>query len=219
MAAQIKYPGRLIAATARAAGTADAADAIVDELARTVSKRDHRWDARPACLASRLGARNDRTSRCERWRWSYAARSRLPPGWEIRPGVEGRRVWSWRRRTSRQWWRSARHAGLRKTGPGSCCSFAPAADVRGRAEERKVDRRGIGARVALSRYGAVMLDASAPRKVAKRARHEMMAMLDQARGRKVVTLTGKGLETIAKRLLAAGRRAAPVASRPRIGHK
>ena len=99
--------------------------------------------------------------------------------------------------------------------------FAPAADLRGRAEERKVDRpwkrrtdRGY------AEYCAVMLDASAPRKrvEARAARDD--AMLDQARGRKIFNLTNKGVEAIAKALTDsrqdASRRSA---SRPRSGHK
>ena len=122
---------------------------------------------------------------------------------------------------SRPRWPSASACGLSEDWTRQLLRFAPAADVRGRAEERKVDRpwkRRIDRGYA--EYCAVMLDASAPRKIAKRARHEMMRMLEQARGRKVVTLTGKGVEAIAK-AVTGSRPAAPrrSASRPRSAHK
>ena len=99
--------------------------------------------------------------------------------------------------------------------------FAPAADLRGRAEERKVDS-GWKRRTdrGFAEYCAVMLDAPAPKKLSKRARHEMIRTLHQQRGRKIFTAGDTGIAAIAKAITGSrtdGRRRSP--SRPRSGHK
>ena len=86
--------------------------------------------------------------------------------------------------------------------------FAPPADFRGRAEERKIDRgwkrrsdRGY------PEYCAAMLEelgAAAWRRSG--ARRELMALLDRPAGRKVFRLTDKGVAASRRRRsLAAGR--------------
>lgn len=222
MADQIKYPGRLIAVDgSRGKDTADAADAIVDALRRDgIECAISRWDASGLFGVLAAAARHDRNISMRTLALIYAADLAFRLRWEIRPVLEagGVVVASPYIETAVAFGSSC---GLSEDWTRQLMEFAPAADVRGRAEERKVDRpwrrrtdRGY------PEFCAVMLDASAPRKVAKRARHEMMRMLDQARGRKVVTLTGKGVEAIAK-AVTGSRKDAPrrSSSRPRIGHK
>lgn len=220
MADQIKYPGRLIAVDgSRGKDTADAADAIVDALRRDgIECAISRWDA-SGLFGELAAARHDRNISMRTLALVYAADLAFRLRWEIRPVLEagGVVVASPYIETAVAFGSSC---GLSEDWTRQLMEFAPAADVRGRAEERKVDRpwrrrtdRGY------PEFCAVMLDASAPRKVAKRARHEMMRMLDQARGRKVVTLTGNGVEAIAK-AVTGSRKDAPrrSSSRPRIGH-
>jgi hypothetical protein len=77
--------------------------------------------------------------------------------------------------------------------------FAPAADLRGRAEERKSGRpwkrradRGY------AEYAAMVLEASAPKSLSKRTRQDMIRRLEGIRGRRTVTLTQKGIASIVK---------------------
>jgi hypothetical protein len=115
---------------------------------------------------------------------------------------------------------------------GACCDlsdewlkqllrFAPAPGLRGRAQERKIDRpwkqradRGY------PEFCALMLAASAPGRASKKARRAMMAKLDQARGRKAINLTPKGIEKLAE-AVTDSRPDAPrrSASRPRTARK
>ena len=99
--------------------------------------------------------------------------------------------------------------------------FAPVADFRGLAEERKINRpwkRRIDR--GYPEYGARMLEAAAPRAVSKSARRRMMSALDRARGRKVFHLTNKGIGLVKRRLRTAGRaRRAGLLARPRSGRK
>ena len=150
----------------------------------------------------------------------YAADLAFRLRWEIRPVLEagGVVVASPYIETAVAFGSSC---GLSEDWTRQLMRFAPAADVRGLAEERKVDRpwkrrtdRGY------PEFCAVMLDASASKKVAKRARHQMMRMLDQARGRKVVTLSDKGVEAVSKAVTGSRKDATRrSASRPRSGHK
>jgi hypothetical protein len=112
-------------------------------------------------------------------------------------------------------------SGLSEDWTRQLLRFAPPADVRARSDERKIDKpwtrrtdRGF------PEYGAMMLDASAPRKLTKGARHEMMRRLDQRRGRKIFTLSDKGLDAVAK-AITDNRQGAPPrsASPPRNGRR
>jgi hypothetical protein len=99
--------------------------------------------------------------------------------------------------------------------------FAPAPDLRGVAQERKIDQpwkrradRGY------AEYAALMLDATARKRASKAARRRMMELLDRARSRKVFHLSNKGIGLLQKALTDsradASRRPA---SRPRSGRK
>lgn len=222
MADQVKYPGRLIAVDgSRGKDTAAAADAIVDQLRKSeVDCAISRWDASGLFGELASAAEGDRNISMRTLALVYAADLAFRLRWEIRPVLEagGVVVASPYLETAVAFGSSC---GLSEDWTRQLMRFAPAPDVRGRAEERKVERpwqrrtdRGY------PEYCAVMLDASAPRKIAKRARHEMMRMLDHGRGRKVFVLTDEGVEAIAK-AITGSRKDAPrrSASRPRTGHK
>ncbi len=87
--------------------------------------------------------------------------------------------------------------------------FAQPADFRGRAPERKV-HRPLRQRIdrGYAEFGALMLDAAAPKRVSKAARRRMIASLEEAGGRRVVHLTGKGIAALAKALTGSRRAAA-----------
>ena len=200
MADQVVYPGRLIAVDgSRGKDTAAAADAIVDALRKNgVECAISRWDASGLFGELASTGRGDRNISMRTLALVYAADLAFRLRWEIRPVLEsgGVVVAAPYTETAIAFGASC---GLSEEWTTTLMRFAPAADLRGRAEERRVDSawkrrtdRGF------AEYCAAMLDASAPRKVSKRARREMMRLLDQARGRKIVTLTHKGVEAIAK---------------------
>jgi hypothetical protein len=221
MADQGKYPGRLIAVDgSRGKDTAAAAKAVAAVLRKAgVECAVSRWDASGLFGELTSAARDDRHISARTLMLVYAADLAFRLRWEIRPALEAGGVviaapyletaiaFGASRGLSEEWVREL----LR---------FAPAADVRARAEERKIDQpwkrrldRGF------PEYCAATLEA-APKKLSKHARHEMMRMLDQAKGRKIVTLDGKGLAVVAKGVTGS-RPAAPrrSASRPRSARK
>ena len=99
--------------------------------------------------------------------------------------------------------------------------FAPPADFRGLAPERKIDKpwkrradRGY------AEYGAMMLETSAPKRVSRAARRRMMALLDRARGRTLFHLSTKGIGLLQEALIDSRKEASRrSASRPRNGRK
>ena len=222
MAGQVEYPGRLIAVDgSRGKDTTAAADAIVDALRKGgVECAISQWDASGLFGELASTARGDRNISMRTLALVYAADLAFRLRWEIRPVLEagGVVVAAPYVETAIAFGASG---GLSEEWTRQLMRFAPPADLRGRAEERKSDSawkrrtdRGF------AEYCAVMLDASAPRKVSKRARHDMIRMLDHGHGRKIFHLTDNGIEAIARAITgsrpAASRRSA---SRPRIGHK
>jgi hypothetical protein len=222
MADQVQYPGRLIAVDgSRGKDTSAAAISILDAL------REHgvecaisRWDASGLFGELASSARGDRNISMRTLALVYAADLAFRLRWEIRPVLEAGGVVVAAPYVDTPVAFGA-SCGLSEEWTRQLMRFAPAADLRGRAEERKADKawkrrtdRGF------AEYCAAMLDAPAQKDVAKRARHEMIRMLDQGRGRKIFTLTSKGLESIAKAITGSrpdGRRRSP--SRPRSGRK
>jgi hypothetical protein len=221
MADKVKYPGRLIAVDGSRGKDANAAaDALVDELKQAgVECATSRWDA--SGLFSELAAagRGDRNISTRTLSLVYAADLAFRLRWEIRPVLEAGGIV-----VAAPYLETAiafgTACGLDETWLRQLMRFAPAADFRGRTEERKADRpwkrrtdRGY------PEYGAVMLDA-APRKASKAARQDMIRILDQERGRRVFDLTRKGVAALAKAVTDSRqdgvRRSS---SRPRIGHK
>ena len=81
--------------------------------------------------------------------------------------------------------------------------LAPAADVQGLAHERKLDR---GWKPRLDRgypeYCAALFEPSAPNLLSRKTRTAVIARLEEARGRRVYALSGKGLELAAKAVTA-----------------
>ncbi|MEO5741032.1 MAG: hypothetical protein ABIS29_10600 [Vicinamibacterales bacterium] len=222
MADQGKYPGRLIAVDgSRGKDTAAAADAVVKRLRDAgVECAISRWDA--SGLFGELAAtvRGDRNISMRTLALVYASDLAFRLRWEIRPVLEagGVVVAAPYIETPIAF---GSGCGLSEEWTRQLLRFAPPADVRGRADERKLGRpwkrrtdRGF------PEYCAMMLEASAPRKLSKGARHEMMRILDRARGRKIFTLSDKGVDAAAKAITdsrpGASRQSA---SRPRSGRK
>ena len=222
MADRVKYPGRLIAVDgSRGKDTAADADAIVERLREAgIECAISRWDASGLFGELAATARGDRQISMRTLALVYASDLAFRLRWEIRPVLEAGGVVVAAPYVETPIALGA-GCGLSEEWTRQLLSFAPAADVRGRADERKVDRpwkrrtdRGF------PEYCATMLDASAPRKLSKGARHEMMRMLDQARGRRIITLSAKGLDAVVK-TVTDNRQAAPrrSASRPRSARK
>jgi hypothetical protein len=222
MADKIKYPGRLIAVDgSRGKDVTRAASELAAALKHDgIECAVSRWDASGLFTDLAAGAKDDRHISIRTLSLVYAADLAFRLRWEIRPVLEAGGV--------------VIAAPYVETGIafGTICGLdeewlrrlmrlAPDAHYRGLAEERKIDRpwqrrtdRGY------AEYGALMLEAAAPKRLSKRARRRMMALLDRARGRKVFHLTNKGTAALSKSLtgsLTDGSRRS--ASRPRTGHK
>jgi hypothetical protein len=222
MADPIKLPGRLIAVDgSRGKDTAAAADAIIDELRRAgIACAVSRWDASGLFGELATAARADSRISARTLSLVYAADLAFRLRWEIRPVLEAGGVVI-----------AAPYletpvalgvsCGLSEDWLRQLLRFAPAADLRGRARERKSNRpwkprtdRGYG------EFAAAILNGSGSKPASKAARGRMIAMLDQARGRKVFDLTGKGVAAIAGALTDSrrgGARRSP--SKPRTGRK
>ena len=222
MADQVKYPGRLIAVDgSRGKDTSAAAAAIVKRLRQAgIECAISGWDASGLFGELDATARGDRHISMRTLALVYASDLAFRLRWEIRPVLEAGGVVVAAPYIETPIALGA-GCGLSEEWTRQLLGFAPAADVRGRADERKVDRpwkrrtdRGF------PEFCATMLDASAPHKLAKGARHEMMRLLDQARGRKIFTLSDKGVDAIAK-AITDNQQGAPrrSASRPRSARK
>ena len=222
MADQGKYPGRLIAIDgSRGKDTAAAADAVVKRLRQAgVECAISRWDASGLFGELAATARGDRNISMRTLALVYAADLAFRLRWEIRPVLEAGGVVVAAPYIETPIAFGA-GCGLSEEWTRQLLRFAPPAGVRGRADERKLGRpwkrrtdRGF------PEYCAMMLDASAPRKLSTGARHEMMRLLDRARGRKIFTLSNNGVDAVAKAITDnrpdASRQSA---SRPRSGRK
>ena len=169
MADQVKYPGRLIAVDgSRGKDVAVAAGDVVAALRRDgIECAVSRWDASGLFTDLAAGARGDRNVSIRTLSLVYAADLAFRLRWEIRPVLEA--------------------GGVVVAAPyidtavalGSICGldedwlrllmrFAPAADLRGLAQERKIDKpwkrradRGY------AEYAAMMLETTAPKRVSK----------------------------------------------------
>ena len=222
MADQGKYPGRLIAVDgSRGKDVAVAAGDLLAALKRDgIECAVSRWDASGLFTDLAAGARIDRNLSIRTLSLVYAADLAFRLRWEIRPVLEAGGIV-----IAAPYIDTAvafgRICGLDEEWLRLLMRFAPAADLRGLAQERKIDQpwkrrtdRGY------AEYGAVMLEATAPKRVSKAARRTMMEQLDRARGRKVFHLSNKGIGLLKKELTDsredASRRSA---SRPRNGRK
>jgi hypothetical protein len=222
MADKVQYPGRLIAIDGSRGKDANAAaDALVAALKKAgVECAVSRWDA-SGLFGELAGAgRGDRNISTRTLSLVYAADLAFRLRWEIRPVLEAGGIV-----IAAPYLETAiafgTACGLDEGWLRQLMRFAPAADLRGRAKERKTDRpwkRGTDR--GYPEYGAMMLDASSPRKVSKAARHDMLRLLDQARGRRIFDLTKKGVAVLAKAVTDSRQDGARrSSSRPRSGHK
>jgi hypothetical protein len=217
--ADIKYPGRLIAVDAtRGKDVAVAANDLVAALKRDgIECAISRWDA--SGLFTDL-AGGSHTVSIRTLSLVYAADLAFRLRWEIRPVLEAGGVV-----VAAPYIDTAiafgTVAGLQEDWLRLLMRFAPVADLRGLAEERKINRpwkrrtdRGY------PEYGARMLESASPKAVSKAARRRMMAALDRGRGRKAFHLTTWGIGLL-KKALTDSRKDAPRQSpaRPRSQHK
>ncbi len=222
MADQIKYPGRLIAIDgSRGKDVTLAASDLADRLKHDgIECAVSRWDASGLFTDLVAGGRGDHNVSVRTLSLVYAADLAFRLRWEIRPILEAGGVV-----VAASYVESAvafgASCGLAEDWLRRLMRFAPPANYLGLVDERKIDRpwkrrtdRGY------PEYAALMLEAAAPKRVAKPARRRMMAMLERARGRNVFHLTNKGITALSKALTGsltdASRRSA---SRPRNGRK
>jgi thymidylate kinase len=222
MAEHIKYPGRLIAIDgSRGKDVTLAAGDLAARLKEAgVECAVSRWDASGLFTDLAAGGRGDQNVSVRTLSLVYAADLAFRVRWEIRPVLEAGGVV-----VAAPYLETAVAfgvtCGLDEQWLRRLMTFAPPPNYLGVADERKIDRpwkrrtdRGY------PEYGALMLEAAAPKRVGKPARRRMMAALDRARGRKVFHLTTKGIGALSKALtgsLRDGPRRSP--SRPRNGRK
>ncbi len=220
MADQFKTSGRLICIdgsrgkdVARAA--LDAATALKD---KGVECATSRWDA--SGLFTDLAAGGDRNVSIRTLSLVYAADLAFRLRWEIRPVLEAGGIVIAAPYVDTAVAFGAAH-GLDDEWLRLLMRFAVPADFRARAKERKIDRP-FGRRIdrGYTEFGALMLEAAAAKRNSKAARRNTVARLDQARGRRVFDLSGKGPESLVKSLMdsrRAGSRRSP--ARLRSGRK
>lgn len=217
-----KYPGRLISIDGtRGKDVALAARDIVAKLKKhRIDCAVSRWDASGLFTDLAAGAKAEPDVSIRSLSLVYAADLAFRIRWEIQPVLEAGGVV-----IAASYIDTAAAfgaiCGLDAKWLRQLMRFAPPANYRGLVDERKIDRpwkrradRGY------AEYGALMLEAAAPKRVSKPARRKMMAMLERTRGRSVFHLTNKGIGALAQALIdsrkAGSRRSA---SRPRSGRK
>jgi len=202
MADQIKYAGRLIAVDgSRGKDINAAADAIGAALkAAGIECAISRWDASGLFTELASGARTDRNVSIRSLSLIYAADLAFRLRWEIRPVLEsgGVIIAAPYIETALAFGSSC---GLDDDWIRQLLRFAPAATIYGRIEERKMHKpwkrrtdRGY------CEFGAVMLDASAPKRASQAARRVMMSKLDHPRGHTCTELGAKGIQKIVKKI-------------------
>jgi hypothetical protein len=218
MADQVTYQGRLISIDgSRGKDVTRAALAAAEALKRKgVECAISRWDA--SGLFTDLAAGGDRSISIRTLSLVFAADLAFRLRWEIRPVLEAGGVVI-----------AAPYVdtavafgvafGLDDEWLRLLMRFAHPADFRGRAAERKV-KRPLTQRIdrGYTEFGALMLEAAAPKRVSKAARGRMMALLEEVRGRRVYHLTDKGLGALARSLTgspAAGASRSPARPRSR----
>jgi hypothetical protein len=222
MADQDQPPGRLIAIDgSRGKDTAAAADAVVAALKHQgIECAISRWDASGLFGDLAAAANDNRNISPRTLALVYAADLAFRLRWEIKPVLEAGGVV-----VAAPYVETAATlgtaCGLGEEWVRQLLRFAPRPDLRGRALERKIDK-AWKARTdrGYPEFCAALLGKSAPKAASKRARRDMMALLDRPHGRKVFRLTDKGAASVAKAVTdsrkAASRRSP---SRPRNGRK
>ena len=199
---KLTYPGRLIAIDGtRGKDISRAATDLVAKLKqRGIESAVSRWDASGLFTDLAAGSNAERDVSIRSLSLVYAADLAFRLRWEIRPALEAGGVV-----IAASYVDTAAAfgaiCGLDQEWLRSLMRYAPTPGHRGLADERKIGRpwkkridRGY------AEYGALLLEAAAPKNASKPARRKMMAMLDGARGRKVFHLTETGIDALAKRL-------------------
>ena len=199
MAAQNEYPGRLIAIDgSRGKDIAAAAATVIDALkAKGIECAVSRFDASGLFGELAGAARGDRQISIRTLTLVYAADLAFRLRWEIRPALEagGAVIAASYVDTAVA---CATACGLDEEWIRELLRFAPRPNLRANAEERKINK---GWKPRLNRgfaeYSAAMLEASSPGLASKSARRDAIARLDKS-GRKVVRLSGKGVDRLVK---------------------
>lgn len=199
MAQETQSPGRLIAIDgSRGADVAKAAESLVEELRRRgVACAVSRWDA--SGLFGELAQAGEPAGVSPRTlSLVYAADLAFRLRWEIRPALDTGAVV-----IAAPYVETAiafgAGCGLPEQWLRELLRFAPPPDVRGLATERKLHRawkprldRGY------AEYCAALFEASAPRLLSKKTRAQVIAALEEARGKRVYQLSGNGVALAAK---------------------
>jgi hypothetical protein len=198
MAQEITVAGRLISVDgSRGKDVNAAAAAIAAAIRKTgVDCAISRWDASGLFGELLVAAPYEQDASVRTLSLVYAADLAFRLRWEIRPVLDagGIVVAAGYVETAVAFGASC---GLSEEWLRQLLRFAPAADLRGRSEERKSARpwkrrtdRGY------PEYAARMVAASAANTASKRTRQDMIRRLDELRGRRTFTLTKKGIAAI-----------------------
>ena len=218
MADKVNQAGRLIAVDgSRGKDVTAAANAIVAELKRRgIECAVSRWDASGLFAELAAGGRADRSISARALALVYAADLAFRVRWEIRPLLEsgGVVIAAPYLDTAIAFGASC---GLSERWLRELMRFAPAPNLSGRAQERKIGR-AWKARLdrGYAEYAALLLDSTPAGRLSRKERRAMMAWLGEGGGRRVFQLTPKGVGALSKSLTDS-RKAAPrrSASRPR----
>lgn len=222
MAAQVTYPGRLIAVDgSRGKDVTAATQAIAAALKDAgVECAVSRWDASGLFTELAAGAKTGGGVSMRSLSLVYAADLAFRLRWEIRPVLEsgGLVIAASYVETAVAFGASC---GLDEAWIRQLLRFAPEPGIAGRTAEKKTHRpwkRKIDR--GYCEFGAAMLDVSAPKRASQAARRVMISKLDHPHGRKCVELDAKAIQKIVKTLTGSRRGAAsPRSSRPRNGRK
>jgi len=199
MAQKIETSARLIAIDgSRGADVRRSADRLAKALrARGVTCVISRWDA--SGLFGELGQAAERHDASPRTlSLVYAADLAFRLRWEIRTALDSGSVV-----IAAPYVETAvafgSSCGLPEQWLRELLRFAPQADVRGLARERKLDRtwkprldRGF------PEYCAALFEPSSPRLISKQMRADTIAALETPHGRRVYRLSGKGIKDVAR---------------------
>lgn len=200
MAEEFAFPGRLISVDGSRGKDVNAAAAAVAAGLRKsgVECAISRWDASGLFGELSVAAHDDQHISARTLSLVYAADLAFRLRWEIRPVLEagGTVVAAAYVETAITFGSSC---GLSDEWLRELLRFAPAAHLRGRAEERKTDRAWKRRRDrGYPEYAAMILNASSPRTASRRTRRDMIRRLDEMRGRRTFALNKKGIAAIVK---------------------
>ena len=200
MAQEITFAGRLISVDGSRGKDVDAAAAAIAAALRKtgIDCAVSRWDASGLFAELLVAAPSQQDASVRTLSLVYAADLAFRLRWEIRPVLEagGIVVAAGYVETAVAFGASC---GLSEEWLRQLLRFAPAAELRGRTEERKSARAWKRrADRGYPEYAVRMADASLAKGASKRARQDMIRRLDELRGKRIFTLTKKGIRSIAK---------------------